>query len=163
MQQQTPYPEFLRVQYQCIPLSPLHLVQEIRDSVTMDNSLHKLIEEKHMDITSHPAYSITSQGLQRKGKWVVGENSTLRTRIIKEIHDGSSGGYSGRDATRKRISSFCYWRGQTKDIDQYIKESDVCQRSKSDNSAYPGLLHPSQTHSKFGAVSPWTSSSPYLN
>lgn len=121
MQQQTPYPEFLRVQYQCIPLSPLHLVQEIRDSVTMDNSLHKLIEEKHMDITSHPAYSITSQGLQRKGKWVVGDNSTLRTRIIKEIHDGSSGGYSGRDATRKRISSFCYWRGQTKDIDQYIK------------------------------------------
>lgn len=118
------------------------LVQEIRESIDQDLSLQKLIQEKTADATSHPAYLITNQGLQRKGKWVVGNHRDLRARIIREIHDGPSGGHSGRDAMRKRISRFCYWRGQTRDIDQYIRECDVCQRNKGDNRAYPGLLQP---------------------
>lgn len=72
----------------------------------------------------------------------MGDNADLRARIIKEVHDGPSGGHSGRDATRKRSGHFCYWRGQTQDIDQNIRECDVCQRSKYDRNAYPRLLQP---------------------
>lgn len=73
---------------------------------------------------------------------MVGDNPILKAKIIKEIHDGPSEGHSGRDATRKRISSFCYWKGQIRDIDQYIRECDICQHYKYDNDAYPGLLQP---------------------
>lgn len=73
---------------------------------------------------------------------MIGSDTNLKNRILKEIHDGPGGGHSGRDATYKRITQFCYWKGQTKDIDQYIRECDVCQRCKYDNSAYPSLLQP---------------------
>lgn len=75
------------------------------------------MQEKSADPQSHPTYSVTDMDLQRKGKWMVRGDASLRTRIIKENHDGPGGGHSGRDTTRKRINQFCYWKGQTKDID----------------------------------------------
>jgi len=44
--------------------------------------------------------------------------------------------------TTKTVGSLFYWRGQQKQIRQYIRECNVCQRNKHENVASPGLLQP---------------------
>lgn len=114
------------------------LIQEIRDSVTYEPYLQKLIQEKTEDTTKHPLYTLTNQGLQHKGKWVVGNNAYLRVRIIREIQNGSTGGHSGRDATRKRISRSAIGKAKPR-ISTSISRHVTCVN---DHSAYPGLLQP---------------------
>lgn len=43
---------------------------------------------------------------------------------------------------RQFLKSLFFWKGMTKEIQDYVKKSGICQRNKSDFSASPGLLQP---------------------
>lgn len=45
-------------------------------------------------------------------------------------------------ATAKRVGSLFYWKGQQKNIHQFIRECSTCQQNKHENIATPGLLQP---------------------
>lgn len=73
---------------------------------------------------------------------VVGNIAGVKSLILQWLHDSATGGHSGRDNTAARVKSPFYWRGMTKHIQTYIRECSVCQRSKPEHVASPGLLHP---------------------
>ena len=52
------------------------------------------------------------------------------------------GGHSGVFGTTKRLTTYFYWKGLRKMVKHWVRKCDVCQRNKSDLSAYPGLLQP---------------------
>ncbi|GJR92358.1 putative mitochondrial protein [Tanacetum coccineum] len=52
------------------------------------------------------------------------------------------GGHSGVQATTKGLTTYFYWKGLRKMVKEWVRTCDVCQRNKSDLSAYPGLLQP---------------------
>ena len=52
------------------------------------------------------------------------------------------GGHSGIHATIKRLATVLYQKGMEQQIRQVIRECDVCQKYKYDNSAPLGLLQP---------------------
>lgn len=52
------------------------------------------------------------------------------------------GGYSGRDATTRRLKTFFSWKVLHKDVSSFVRNCVVCQASKYDPSTYPGLLQP---------------------
>ncbi|GJX90688.1 putative mitochondrial protein [Tanacetum coccineum] len=52
------------------------------------------------------------------------------------------GGHSGVHATTKRLTTYFYWKGLRKMVKEWVRTCDVCQRNKSDFSAYPVLLQP---------------------
>ncbi|GJR49320.1 integrase [Tanacetum coccineum] len=79
------------------------------------------------------------------------EDSELKARIEKlQSSSGSSkhyicgpdGGHSGMQATIKRLSALVYWKKMRKQIRQFIRQCDVCQRFKLGLVPYPGLLQP---------------------
>jgi hypothetical protein len=80
--------------------------------------------------------------LNRKGKVVVGKNPALRDKLISMFHNSAVGGHSGMTVTSKTIGGLFYWKGQQKHIRQFIRECNVCQRNKHENTASPGLLQP---------------------
>lgn len=45
--------------------------------------------------------------------------------------------------TTKRLKALFDWHGLTRDVRQFIKVCVICQATKHDNNAYPGLLQPS--------------------
>ena len=57
-------------------------------------------------------------------------------------HDGVLGGHSGVHTTYKKLSSVFYWPKLEKDVRQYVRECEVCQKYKFENIATPGLLQP---------------------
>lgn len=118
------------------------LLDTLKSSWVTDTTLQRVIKDLQQDASSHPKFSWHNNELRRKGKLVVGEHSDLNRVIPRWLHDSSFGGHSGRDATAARVKSLFFWKGMNKDIQNYIRECDVCQRSKPDLAAYPGLLQP---------------------
>lgn len=91
---------------------------------------------------SKPHYTWDGVLLKRKSKLVVGNNSQLRHEIIQECHQSAMGGHSGIHATHQRLKSMFYWKGQSKDVRQFVRHCHVCQQVKTETVAYPGLLQP---------------------
>lgn len=75
---------------------------------------------------------------------MIGSDQTLRQKILYLWHNSVGGGYSGIDHTYRRVASLFYWKGMKTDVEEYVKKCDVCQKSKYDHFAYPGLLQPLQ-------------------
>ncbi|KAK4399252.1 Transposon Ty3-G Gag-Pol polyprotein [Sesamum angolense] len=58
------------------------------------------------------------------------------------MHDSALGGHSGINGTYQRVKPLFYWPTLKGDINTWVKECEVCQRSKHENIPYPGLLQP---------------------
>ncbi|KAJ0796576.1 putative nucleotidyltransferase, Ribonuclease H [Helianthus annuus] len=52
------------------------------------------------------------------------------------------GGHSGYHATLQRIKGFFYWKGQSKMVREWVRKCTVCQQSKYETVASPGLIQP---------------------
>lgn len=107
-----------------------------------DPHLRKVIAELESDRSSHPQYSFDNKELRRKGKLVVGNSTEVKLVILKWLHDSAVGGHSGRDATLHRVKALFYWPKMTVEVQRYIRNCSVCQKSKYDLAAQPGLLQP---------------------
>ena len=62
--------------------------------------------------------------------------------MVAHFHGSAIGGHSGVFGTTKRLTTYFYWKGLRKMVKHWVRKCDVCQRNKSDLSAYPGLLQP---------------------
>ena len=49
-------------------------------------------------------------------------------RVLHEYHDGAIGGHFGRDITIARIRQKFWWPTNWKDVAEYVKTCDTCQR-----------------------------------
>ena len=48
--------------------------------------------------------------------------------VLKEHHDGATGGHFGRDITINRIRRSFWWPTLWKDVSEYVRTCDICQR-----------------------------------
>lgn len=71
---------------------------------------------------------------------VVGNNVSLQLKLIQMYHESSLRGFSGIQATVKRIKTLFFWKGLELQVRTYIKKCDICQRCKYDTSAFPGSI-----------------------
>lgn len=106
-----------------------------------DSELQHIISQLVLDASAVPDYAFTSR-LRYKGKLVAGNSKELRLRLLREFHSYPVRGHSSRRATFERISQFFYWPTLRADVITFVKECEVCQLSKHETSALPGLLQP---------------------
>ncbi|RJE17341.1 to reverse transcriptase, partial [Aspergillus sclerotialis] len=66
----------------------------------------------------------------------------LRNEVMQQGHDAPTSGHFGVDKTMERITRDYYWPGMWTDIRNYIRQCDICQRSKADRHQQYGLLQP---------------------
>lgn len=74
-----------------------------------------------------------------------------RSDILKEHHDVVTAGHLGVFKTIKRIQRLYYWPKMRSDIAKYVKNCQVCQRTKYDQGKSMGLMG-----SRRSADEPWT-------
>lgn len=82
---------------------------------------------------------------------VPGENTNIRLyvpggksqlRILNDLHDSPSSGHLGTAKTLNLIGRQYYWPHMARDVKQYVRSCDSCQRNKSDVTTQRGLLQP---------------------
>ena len=69
-------------------------------------------------------------------------NSTLKHKILKELHESPIGGHSGFLKTYHRVKQDFFWEGLKGDVQKCVAECLVCQRNKGETIKTPGLLQP---------------------
>jgi len=68
--------------------------------------------------------------------------SNLTQLLIAEHHDTSVGGLSGYEKTLQRLKKIVYWKGLKSSIRAYVRNCDICRRSKQENVHPAGLFQP---------------------
>jgi hypothetical protein len=72
----------------------------------------------------------------------IGNNSALQTKLIAAFHSSVIGGHSGRTATYQRLKKLFFWKGMKNDVDNYVKQCNICQHNKHSHTHPVGLLQP---------------------
>jgi hypothetical protein len=118
------------------------LIQEVINSYHNDAAATSLLQELAMVQFNEEGYSLSDGVIRYKGKIWVGHNATLQTNLITSFHGLAIGGHSGIQATYQRLKKMFYWQGMKQDVQNFIKQCDVCQMAKHELCKYPSLLHP---------------------
>jgi hypothetical protein len=118
-------------------------VKEVTTSYISDDHVRPLLEQFLITppATDSP-YTLHAGVLRFQGRIVVGNNTTLRKNLFTALHASAIGGHSGTRATYHRLKKLFYWPGMKKDVETWVAQCPVCQRSKHEHCHYPGLLDP---------------------
>ncbi|KAH0607596.1 uncharacterized protein H6S33_002630 [Morchella sextelata] len=77
-----------------------------------------------------------------RGALYVPDDNDLRLRLLKEHHDKPSAGHPGKAKTLELLNREYYWPQMRKYVDQYVRNCNVCDRSKAPCNAPYGVLRP---------------------
>lgn len=80
--------------------------------------------------------------VQQDGKLLVPNDAALRTQLLAQCHDSTTGAHFGRDKTLSAMQARFAWDGMATAVDQYVATCDACQRNKPTAQKTPGLLMP---------------------
>ena len=76
----------------------------------------------------------------------------LRAQVLRECHDGPLGGHFGRAKTGSLVRRLAFWIGQGRDVAEYVRTCETCQRTKAEHGGPRGLLHPLPLPSRRGGM-----------
>jgi hypothetical protein len=118
-------------------------IQDITASYHTDEQVKSVLEQCLISPATPPAhYTIKAGVLRYKGRIVVGNNTPLWQQLMGALHSSAVGGHSGMRASYHRIKKLFYWPGLKKDVEQWVAQCAICQRSKHEHCHYPSLLDP---------------------
>lgn len=72
--------------------------------------------------------------------WKLVVPKVQRGLVLRECHDLPEAGHLGVAKTHWRISRLYYWPGMFQDIRKYVRNCEICQRSKPSNTPPRGLM-----------------------
>ena len=115
-------------------------VAELKASYVADPTIQAILSTFQEGGIPLKGFSLVDGLLFFKGKIYWGPTSDLKSSILEHVHNGPLGGHSGYMKTLHRVKQDFYWPGMKKDLKQYIKECEVCQRVKHENCRPTSLL-----------------------
>ena len=115
---------------------------DVSESYEGDSACQDRIAQLLVDPTSVTDYEYADGVLRFRKKIYVGSHGDLRHQVIQQLHCSAVGGHSGQLGCFKRLGAVFYWPRMRKDVADFVKQCDVCQRNKHENVPYPGLLQP---------------------
>lgn len=114
--------------------------EDLRQSQINDPVVVEVKTESCIRGNSDEGYAVKDGLLFKGGRYYVGSNGDLRTRIVQTLHDSGEGEHSGVLATTKRVETHFFWPGMKSDVQNWVKDCEVCQRNKGEHVPTPGLL-----------------------
>lgn len=73
------------------------------------------------------------------GSILVPATASLRSRILRHVHDGPTSGHLGINKTYHRLITNYHWPNAWIDVADYVRSCDACQRAKPRPGKTPGL------------------------
>lgn len=117
-------------------------VQEVLNSYATDPKAQELLQQLTLHSPTPEGYSLQN-GLIRLGTQIlIGDNSALHTKLIAACHASAMGGHSGVQATYHRLKRLFVWKGLKLDVDNFVKQCQICQQAKHERTHPAGLLQP---------------------
>ena len=123
------------------PQEPLPgLIKSLNQTDDIGRRIREALTEETDSVTNDNSFSIQNKLLTYLGRVWVPES--VRTRLIREVHDQPSSGHQGVTRTLEALRRGYDWPGAKRDIKQYIRNCHTCCRSKAPRDKLNGLLQP---------------------
>ena len=74
-------------------------------------------------------YRCFQTGKDKTMVWQLVVPASLRVSVLIAAHDGIFGGHMGAGSTFKRIRPFFFWPGYNREVSEYCRSCDICQRT----------------------------------
>ena len=116
---------------------PEPLVNAARRVSLLDPEYAKWLEEPPPGLTAESGLLFDVQHRLR-----VPNDKALRTRLLAELHDSTTGAHAGRDRMLSEAQRRFHWDGLSTDVERYVTTCEACQRNKISKQLKPGLLMP---------------------
>jgi predicted aspartyl protease len=110
------------------------LVRDIMKAVKTGQRRHAKIPLAECEIQDDMLY--------RSGRLYIPKNDELRLQLIKDHHDSRAAGHPGVAKTLEMMSRQYTWPEQRKDIERYVRNCQICRRSKPTRHTPYGTLKP---------------------
>lgn len=117
-------------------------LHQIAKGYEQDSFSSQLLAQLAIDAAAREHYSLKDGLIRYKGRIWVGDNSKLQKQLIHELHSNPVGGHSGFPVTYRRIKHLFAWQGMKKQIQDQLKQCQICLQAKPERVKYPGLLQP---------------------
>jgi hypothetical protein len=76
------------------------------------------------------------------GLLYIPKDDTIRTTLVREVHDAPTGGHLGREKTFARLTAAVYWQGVYHDVRDYVRSCVSCAQNKASQRTASDFLHP---------------------
>ncbi|XP_039039589.1 uncharacterized protein LOC120177547 [Hibiscus syriacus] len=117
-------------------------VQEVEESYKDDFLATEWISILTVSPNADSKWKYSKGILRFQDRVYIGTKGSLRLQILQTLHDSPHGGHSGTQATYQRIRSYFYWPKLKAMVATYVRVCPVCQQTKVEHVAKPGLLQP---------------------
>ncbi|KAJ9529887.1 hypothetical protein QJQ45_022308 [Haematococcus lacustris] len=118
-------------------------------STTQGSSLVKAIingystDDRFADRAYTQAYELSETGLWMSGgKVVVPKSPLVKREVLEACHDAKYAGHMGMSKTWHTVDLSFTWPGMRKDVEDYVRQCDACQRNKPSTRLKAGKLQP---------------------
>jgi transposase InsO family protein len=116
--------------------------QEVINSYATDVKAQELLVQLAVLSPNSKGYALEEGLIRYKGRLFIGNNSALQTKLISAMHSSAVGGHSGVRATYQRVRKQYYWPGIKQQVEDWVKQCQLCQQAKHENTLPAGLLQP---------------------
>src|SRR4051812_47989376 len=123
----------------------LHCIfqSELRNAARMDADYQQLLTNCKVEGSEVDKNITVEDGLLLfKNRWYIPENKELKLKILAAEHDSRIAGHFGIYKTMDRVRANFFWQDMDKEVEQYVRTCDTCQRNKSTRHKRFGLLEP---------------------
>lgn len=117
-------------------------IQEVLNSYATDQHAQDLFKQLAVTSPDDQGFSLNKGLIWFKGNVWIGDNSALQTKLIVACHSSALGGHSGQTATYLRLKRHFAWKGMKSDVENFVKQCNVCQQAKHSLQHPMGLLQP---------------------
>ena len=130
--------------HSCLAITAVRPVwmEELQKSYEGDDHCQNIMAQLILDPNAHTDYTMVDGMLRYQGKLYVGSANNIRNQVIQVLHASAIGGHSGQNSCWQKVRSLFHWPGMKQEVVTFIRNCDTCQRNKSENVLYPGLLQP---------------------
>ncbi|PNY02508.1 retrotransposon-related protein [Trifolium pratense] len=116
--------------------------QKLLQEVHQDSDIQKLVAELLISPDAKPGYTVHQDTLFYHGRLVLSPMSPSIPLLQQEFHNTPTGGHSGYLRTYIRLAENLYWIGMQKQVRDFVRSCDICQRQKYAATTPGGLLQP---------------------
>ena len=109
-----------------ISLPILEWIEEARRECFSHPGLSQLISQLQADPNPTKGYSWQNEILRYRDRVVISPTSSLKSRILAELHSSPLAGHSGFQKTYARTKRSFFWTSMEKDILTFVAECDFC-------------------------------------
>ena len=140
----TTKPSTIRIGTLCIISFPTPTwLSDLKSSYVINPAIQRIIQAIQSGQSVPSGFALCNDLLFYKGRLYLGGNARdLQAIVLQQVHDSPLGGHSRYLKTFYRCKKDFYWIGMVKDLKQYVRECDVCQRLKNETCFPTGLLQP---------------------